>query len=213
MFNFAVAGTLERYQPIQRESSIRPVDSVKPASEMRSIKAGFEDEHLEFPEGVSPASAAKSHLVKGYGSGAPVGEPRQRRRAWTVADLMSKSVKTLRAEDSILIAKNLLERTGFRHIPITNGLNQVEGLVSDRDLLRLSGDLKSDPTQPISTIMTKRVLTCFPETSLRLAARTMLEEGFSSLPVVDRRGVLLGILTTGDILKALVNEAPVDLWT
>ncbi len=212
MFNFAVAGSLERYQPIHREPSIRPVDPLKPASEARNIKAGFGDEHLESSEGISPASAAKSHLVKGYGSGAPIGEPLQRRRAWTVADLMTKSVKTMRAEDNILNAKSLLERTGFRHIPITNGLNQVEGLVSDRDLLRLSGDLKSDPTRPISTIMTKRVLTCFPETSLRLAAHTMLEEGFSSLPVIDPHGVLLGILTTGDILKGLVNEAPVDLW-
>lgn len=212
MFNFAVAGSLERYQPIQREPSIRLVDSVKPVSGVNNIKAGLEGENLEFPEGISSASTAKSHLVKSYGSGAPGGEPQQRRRAWTVADLMTKLVRTLRAEESIPAARSLLEQTGFRHIPIVNSLNQVEGLVSDRDLLRLSDDQKSDPSRPISTIMTKRVLTCFPETSLRLAAHTMLEEGFSSLPVVDRHGVLLGILTTGDILKALVNEAPVDLW-
>jgi len=150
--------------------------------------------------------------VRGYGSSASAGKPVQRSRAWTVADLMTKSVRTMRAEDSISEAWSLLERTGFRHIPIVNSLKQIEGLVSDRDLLRLNRDLASEPAPPISTVMTKRVLTCFPETPLRLAAHTMLEEGFSSLPVVDNKGVLLGILTTGDILKALVNNAPVDLW-
>lgn len=60
--------------------------------------------------------------------------------------------------------------------------------------------------------MRKRVLTCFSETPLRLPAHTMLEEGFSSLPAISPAGTLLGILAIGDILKALVNDAPIELW-
>jgi hypothetical protein len=40
----------------------------------------------------------------------------------------------------------------------------------------------------------------------------MLEEGFSSLPAISPDGTLLGILAIGDILKALVNDAPIELW-
>jgi len=140
------------------------------------VEAGTENENFELPEESVQPTTAKT------------------------------TVKTLRAEDSISIAKSLLEGTGFRHIPIVNPQNRIEGLVSDRDLLRVNNYQADELSAPIATIMTKRVLTCFPETPLRQAAHTMLEEGFSSLPVVDPSGVLLGILTTGDILKALVNE-------
>lgn len=212
MFNFAVAGSLERYQPVHREPSVRPVDQVARTKEVGSIVAKTEDEKFELPEESLQAFTAKSAPARGYGSYASTPKPLQRKRAWIVADLMTKSVKTLRAEDSISTAKSFLEGTGFRHIPIVNPLRRIEGLVSDRDLLRVNKDHINELSEPISTIMTKRVLTCFPETPLRQAAHTMLEEGFSSLPVVDPSGVLLGILTTGDILKALVNEAPVEIW-
>jgi CBS domain-containing membrane protein len=213
MFNFAVAGSLERYQPMLRDPSVKPVDSVTKAKEAHGKNIGSGEPGFELPVGSVPPSGAKAQIMKGYGSRQPAGEPRQRRRAWLVSDLMTRSVKTLSPEDTVFHAWNLLESTGFRHIPILSQEMKVEGLLSDRDLLRLSPEQKRDPNLPLSSIMTKRVLTCLPETSLRLAASTMLEEGFSSLPVVNPQGVLLGILTTGDILKALVNESPLDLWT
>jgi len=212
MFNFAIAGRLERYEPLQRQPSVQPVGRVRSAAEVGSIRAGTEGEKFEIPgEGPFPTSKP-SPALKGYSSNAATSEPQQRHRAWIVSDLMTSSVRTLRAEDEAAEAVKLVENAGFRHIPIVNDLNQVVGLVSDRDLLRASELLRKRSTSPISSIMTERVLTCFPETSLRLAAQTMLNESFSSLPVVDPQGVLVGILTTSDILKALVNEAPLDLW-
>jgi CBS domain-containing protein len=210
VFNFAVAGALQRYQPIQREFSIKAVDPVTGAKEVHTTKDGSRGEQSE--PGALSSQISKSQIVRGYGSTPSSVEPLQRKRAWTVGDLMTKPVKTLKSDDPIPLAWGLLERTGFRHIPIVNKARQVEGLVSDRDLLPLSEAQRSDHKGLVSTIMVKRVLTCFPEASLRIAARTMLEEGFSSLPVVDSHGVLQGIITTGDILKALANEAPVDLW-
>jgi CBS domain-containing membrane protein len=212
MFNFAVAGSLERYQPIQREPSVRPVDQVSPADQTGSIWAGTEGEKFELPEQGRQASTTRFVPARGYSSDASARKPLQRKRAWIVADLMTKSVQTLRGDDTVSMAKSFLEGTGFRHIPIVNVFKRIDGLISDRDLLRTSKDQIDERSVPISAIMTKRMLTCFPETPLRLAAHTMLEEGFSSLPVVDLDGFLLGILTTGDILKAIVNEAPLEIW-
>jgi CBS domain-containing protein len=210
MFNFAVAGSLERYQPFRREPSIQNVNPITKVKDTTGIGAGTDDTNLDVPASAPPIASTNFPLIKGYGSGINSKERKQNRRAWVVSDLMTKSVRALRADDDAATARNLLERTGFRHIPILNEFERVEGLLSDRDLLPFN--LESDRARLISTIMTKRVLTCFPETPLRLAAATMLEEGFSSLPVVNQHGVLLGILTTGDILKALVTEAPLDLW-
>jgi CBS domain-containing protein len=150
-------------------------------------------------------------LEEAYGSSIQKDDPQLRRRLWKVGNLMTRAVKTLRPEDPLKRAWEMIEGTGFRHIPITNRNGKIEGLLSDRDLLPLNKIHASE--KPISEIMTIRVLTCFSDSPLREAASIMMEEGFSSLPVVNVSGELLGLLTTSDILKALVREAPLDIWT
>jgi acetoin utilization protein AcuB len=60
--------------------------------------------------------------------------------------------------------------------------------------------------------MTRNVLTTLPEASLRDAARVMLDARIGSLPVVDASGKLLGMLTRSDVLQAVVELAPFDVW-
>ncbi|MCA1370370.1 CBS domain-containing protein [Bradyrhizobium sp. BRP14] len=50
-------------------------------------------------------------------------------------------------------------------------------------------------------IMTKKVLSVSPEHSISHAARTMLENRISGLPVCDDDGKLVGILSEGDLLR------------
>lgn len=206
MFNFAIAGSLEKYQPtISYEPAIKAISSTSTDSQIATRPNTPES----FESVLHAPSKTKQALIKRYASNEEA--PQQRRRAWTVGDLMTKSVKTLHPEDPIAQAFDLVQRMGFRHIPITDGQGKIAGLLSDRDLLKIRDE--QTKSKLISSVMTQRVLTCFSETPLRLAASTMLKEGFSSLPVVDHQGFLRGLLTTGDILKALVNEAPLDLWT
>lgn len=50
-------------------------------------------------------------------------------------------------------------------------------------------------------VMTRKVLTVAPSDSVQLAARLMLENRISGLPVVDGEGRVTGMLTEGDLLK------------
>ena len=50
-------------------------------------------------------------------------------------------------------------------------------------------------------IMTRKVLTTTPETSIAAAMKTMLDNGISGLPVVDAGGRLVGMVTEGDFLR------------
>lgn len=52
-----------------------------------------------------------------------------------------------------------------------------------------------------SDIMTRRVLTLSPEHSVRHAARLMLDNRISGLPVCNDEGDLVGILSEGDLLR------------
>ena len=40
----------------------------------------------------------------------------------------------------------------------------------------------------------------------------MLATGLSAVPIVDDGGQLLGIVSRGDILRAIVNDPPLSLW-
>jgi CBS domain-containing protein len=55
----------------------------------------------------------------------------------------------------------------------------------------------------VRDIMTEPPLTCTPETSVAVAARLMREADYGTLPVIDSRGQLVGIITDRDICLAL----------
>lgn len=50
-------------------------------------------------------------------------------------------------------------------------------------------------------IMTPAVITASPETSVAELCRLMLESRISALPIVDKQGVLVGLITEGDLLR------------
>jgi CBS domain-containing protein len=52
-----------------------------------------------------------------------------------------------------------------------------------------------------SDVMTRRVLTVEPGASVLQAIRLMLQNRISGLPVVDAKGVLVGVVTEGDFLR------------
>lgn len=58
----------------------------------------------------------------------------------------------------------------------------------------------------VHDIMTEPPLTCGPETSLAVAARLMREADYGTLPVVDSRGRLVGIITDRDICLAVAGS-------
>ncbi|HET6504218.1 MAG TPA: CBS domain-containing protein [Amycolatopsis sp.] len=57
-------------------------------------------------------------------------------------------------------------------------------------------------------VMTAPVVTGFPDTLLRQAAKLFISHGFSTLPVVDEDDHLLGVVTEGDLLAEPVVPSP-----
>jgi CBS domain-containing protein len=50
-------------------------------------------------------------------------------------------------------------------------------------------------------VMTRQVITIRPNASILQAARLMLQNRISGLPVVDQKGLLIGVVTEGDFLR------------
>ena len=128
-----------------------------------------------------------------------------------VRDLMTAHVFAVRQNDDLLTVTELMDEHAFRHLPVVDAQSRVQGLVSQRDLLRTALRQPSLPPDVerhmlLSTtagqIMTPEPRTIGPDEDIRRAAQIMLEHKYGCLPVVDK-GRLVGILTEADFVRFL----------
>lgn len=116
----------------------------------------------------------------------------------TVADLMSTAVMTIHTGEPIREAHAEMEMGGVRHLPVVDDRGRLAGIVSDRDLLRVA---LQRTHKAVDDVMTRGVETVTPDTPAAEAALLMLDRRISSLPVVDDAGVLVGVVTTTDLVE------------
>ena len=133
---------------------------------------------------------------------------------------MKDPVITVKPHDSVLHARELLERHRINQLPVTVDGHLV-GIVTDRDLRDAFPSvfqmirpgkkraLNTDPgAVPVEDVMSRTVVTLGPQALVADAARTMRRERIGAVPVVEA-GRLVGILTRSDVLDALVEVAGV----
>ena len=128
-----------------------------------------------------------------------------------VRDLMTPNPMTVLPDATIDAAARLMETRRIRHVPIVDADGRLLGLVSQRDLLRAAWQLSTDgdPTSwrsaPLSEIMRDEVDTAQPSDTAVDAARRILSNRRSCLPVVDAEGLLVGILTESDYVRRILR--------
>jgi CBS domain-containing protein len=84
---------------------------------------------------------------------------------------------------------------------------KVVGIFSERDVLKKVALNIDDPNKvKVSSVMTMAVEMATNETTSIEALNAMLESHFRHLPIVDRSGRLLGVLSIRNILEAKINE-------
>lgn len=142
---------------------------------------------------------------------------RLNRNLVVVADVMTRDVVTLRRNDELSIADEVMKQKRIRHLPVLDEDGGLAGIVSQRDLfhgalVRALGYGASQQQRFLSLlvvkeVMTTEVVTTTPETPLEDAARTMVDRKLGCLPVVsgDR---LVGILTEGDFVAFAARADP-----
>jgi CBS domain-containing membrane protein len=126
-----------------------------------------------------------------------------------VREIMTGSPVTLKPEDTLDLANDIISLGRIRHIPVVED-GRLVGLLSERDLMgaaateifglkqkRKSALLK---TVLIKDVMKKRVITVKPDTPIKDTAQLMADKKIGCVPVVES-GELVGLLTTTDILR------------
>ena len=118
----------------------------------------------------------------------------------TVEDLMTTAVISVRARDPITVADDNMRLAEVRHLPVVDERRHVVGIVSNRDLLRVSMNPRR-ATLHVADVMTHPALTVRPQTPAADAASLLLTHRIGSLPVVADDGELIGVITATDFLE------------
>ena len=111
------------------------------------------------------------------------------------------AVSMLRASGALDLAARLLARHNVGSLPVCGSGGQLQGMVTDRDIVLRCVAAEEDPRSvPVRSIMSRRPAVVTPEDDVRQAARLMSSQQVRRLPVVDK-GRVVGVVSLGDLAK------------
>ncbi|MEZ2242761.1 CBS domain-containing protein [Microcoleus sp.] len=149
----------------------------------------------------------------------------------TVADLMTREPLTARVEMSVKEAIKILADRRISGLPVVDHNDLLIGVISESDLMwqetgatpptyimvldsviylenpsRYEQELHKALGQTVGEVMSRDPVSITPEKSIQEAAKLLHERHIHRLPVLDTAGKVIGILTRGDIVRAMVAE-------
>jgi CBS domain-containing protein/anti-sigma regulatory factor (Ser/Thr protein kinase) len=124
-----------------------------------------------------------------------------------IEQVMTKKVITLAPEDSLQQLKDLLRINRISGAPVLVG-GELVGIISIEDVIKAleRGEIQAK----VSEKMTRGVQTLFADETVIQAVNKFGRYGFGRLPIVNRSGKLVGILTQGDIARGLLRQLEMD---
>lgn len=121
--------------------------------------------------------------------------------------ISGKRVETISPSASIHDLVNSLNVHHVGALVVSPDGRKIEGIVSERDVVRaMPGKLDQLVNMHVRDIMTVDVVTCDSEATVAGLMLVMTERRIRHIPVVDKNGSLLSIVSIGDVIKAHVSE-------
>jgi len=116
-----------------------------------------------------------------------------------VRELMTGHVASVSPETPVAAAARLLSRGNIGAVPVMASSGRLLGMLTDRDIaLRCVAASRPPEQTPVGEVMTRRIVTCAPDSDVEDAARLMAREQVRRLPVVED-GKVVGLLSLGDL--------------
>ena len=116
-----------------------------------------------------------------------------------------KDVITINPDATVRELLSLLAEHNVGALIVSSDGNAVDGIVSERDVVRRLNDDDAALDGPVSTIMTSEVETCEPDAALDDLMKLMTERRIRHVPVVTE-GRLTGVISIGDVVKHRIDQ-------
>ncbi len=132
-----------------------------------------------------------------------------------VSRIMTAELKTIQVGQKLGEARRMLARNPFNHIPVLDG-EKLVGMLSSGDVMKLTYDAGNADPRAIDAVldnqftvagtMTSEVKTVTPLDPIRHAAKLLADGDFHALAVVEEDDRLVGLVTTTDLIRYLLDQ-------
>ena len=147
-----------------------------------------------------------------------------------VREIMTTAVITVKPETTVRELADILAKNKISGVPVVDDKGRVLGMVSEADIILQDADLhfpyyiqflesviylqsvhkfeerfRKQIGSKVSEIMTEEVVSVTPEQTVREVATLMADRNVNRLPVTEK-GRLVGIVTRGDIVRAIAQQ-------
>lgn len=130
-----------------------------------------------------------------------------------VSNIMVRNVKTAEENQSINVIAKVMSDNNIGSVVIVKS-NEVggdlSGIITERDIVRIAGAAQTSSSTLLQLIardiMSKPVITIDAGSSIQDAIQSMKLNNIRRLPVVNREGKMVGIITDKDIFRVIINN-------
>lgn len=124
-----------------------------------------------------------------------------------VSEYMSSPVRVIKEEDTFLNAVEILVKEKIGRLIVINEHSAIRGSITTTDALYLTPAVRvKDAEIKVGDVMSPNVYVVDDGEDLSSASRMMADRKIKGLPVMNDSGALSGIVTTSDVVRALVDE-------
>ena len=149
----------------------------------------------------------------------------------TIAEVMTPNPITVKPQTPLAEAIKILAEKRISGLPVVDDDGNLVGVLSETDLMwqesgadmppyfmfldsviylenpaRYEKELHKSLGQTVGEVMSDKPVTIKPNQLLPQAARLLHEKNIRRLPVVDEEGQVIGILTSGDIIRTMAEN-------
>ena len=115
------------------------------------------------------------------------------------SSVMTRGVLTVSPGAPLEQARALLTGNRFSALPVVDGGHRLVGIVTTLDVLRAEVEGRADAT--VGEVMTREPMTMGPDAPLNVLSHRLRHYGEKRVMPIVERGVLVGIVTRGDLLR------------
>ena len=121
---------------------------------------------------------------------------------------MTKNVKTVQSNKGLFEVCRIMKDNGIGSVIVVDESdnNNPVGIITERDIVNYLSSPEISLRMQVKEIMSKPLITAQETHSLIDALQTMHKNNFRTLPITNKQGKLVGIVTDKDIFKTIIKN-------
>jgi len=126
----------------------------------------------------------------------------------TCREVMTREPASSQPTDSLVRVAQIMKTHDVGAVPVVDGSSRkLVGMITDRDItIKAVASGRACDTATVRDVMSSDVVTCREDDDIETAVSRMAERKIRRIPVIDKSGVLCGIIAQADIATRVQRD-------